>query len=324
MRSALSQPLPAADRPTVAAASVALPRRRPLRSILDAVGNTPLLRLRSIERSAPHSRIYAKAEFLNPGGSVKDRPALQIVRQAAADGRLKPGMTLIDSTSGNTGVAYSLVCAAMGFGCTLVMPANVSKPRKDIAEAFGTRIVYSSEMEGSDGAIRMVREMTANPSHGLFFADQYGNPDNPRAHMLTTGPEILRDCPDITHFVTGVGTTGTIMGTTAALKAHDRRIRCFALHPDDAMHGLEGLKHLESSIVPGIWDGQRLDGNLQMGTEEGWDMADRLAREEGLMVGHSAGANVAGALRLARSNPGAVVVTILCDGASRYLPVLRW
>ncbi|MEW5848096.1 MAG: cysteine synthase family protein [Myxococcota bacterium] len=298
--------------------------RRPLASILDAVGNTPLIRLRSIERSAPHSRIYAKAEFLNPGGSVKDRPALQMVQEAVADGRLTRDRILIDSTSGNTGVAYSLVCAAMGYRCTLVMPANVSQPRKDITRAFGTELVFSSELEGSDGAIMLVRKMVAEEPDRYFFCDQYGNPGNPRAHELGTGPEILRDCPDVTHFVAGVGTTGTVMGTSRALKKYDRRIRCVALHPDDAMHGLEGLKHLASSIVPRIWDAATLDEHLTITTDEGWDMADRLAREEGLMVGHSAGANVAGAVRVARANPGAVVVTVLCDGASRYLPVLRW
>jgi cysteine synthase B len=297
---------------------------RPLDSILDAIGNTPLLRLRSIERSAPHSRIYAKAEFMNPGGSVKDRPALQIVREALAAGQLSPGKTLVDSTSGNTGVAYSLVCAALGFPCTLVMPANVSKPRKDITRAFGTSLIFSSELEGSDGAIRRVRELVSDDPTRYFFADQYANSANWRAHQLTTGPEIIRDRPDITHFVAGVGTTGTIMGVTRALKAHDRRIQCLAMHPDDAMHGLEGLKHLASSIVPGIWDASLVDGQLEMRTEEGWEMADRLALEEGLMVGHSAGGNVAAALRIAKAHPGAVVVTMLCDGASRYLPGLRW
>lgn len=307
----------------------ALHRSRRLASVVDLVGNTPLVRLDKIGRSAPSVEIYAKLEFANPGGSVKDRPALRMMLDAIEDGRLTSEKVLIDSTSGNTGVAYSLYGAALGYRVKLVMPANVSKARKDISSAFGTEIVYSDPMEGSDGAIRLAREIVAKDPDKYFYPDQYSNPSNPKAHYLGTGAEILDALGDrITHFVTGIGTTGTMMGTTRRLKEHTRPIRCIAVEPSEALHGLEGLKHMESSLVPPIYDASLPDEIMPVGTEEGWDMADRLAREEGLHVGHSAGAHVYAALKIAerlhREQQGGCVVTIVPDRGDRYFAPMKW
>ena len=238
-------------------------------------------------------KIYLKLEFANPGGSVKDRPALQMMRDAIADGRLTKDKILIDATSGNTGVAYSLFGAALGYRVALVMPSNVSQARKDITQAFGTELIFSDPMEGSDGAIRLVRKIVDESPDEYFYPDQYRNPSNPRAHYLGTGREILEQVGDeITHFVTGLGTSGTMMGTTRRLHEHTRKVSCIAVEPAEALHGLEGLKHMDSSIVPEIYDPSLPDEHMVVGTEDGWDMADRLAREEGLHVGHSTGANV--------------------------------
>jgi len=297
-------------------------------SVLDLIGNTPLLRLRSIEkRAGGNVEIWAKCEFCNPGGSVKDRAASQMVKDALADGSFAPGKTLIDSTSGNTGVAYSMIGAALGFPVTLVMPANVSIARKQIIGAYGTKIIYSSELEGSDGAISLVREIVAKDPDAYFYPDQYSNDSNPRAHYLGTGGEILREVGDrLTHFVAGIGTTGTIMGTGKRLKEHDPRIQVIAVEPDDALHGLEGLKHLPSSLVPGIWKPEGIvDRMLPIPTDEAWDITDQLTVDEGLFVGHSAGGAVAGALRVAKqAGPGACVVTILPDRGERYFGPLKW
>ncbi|RMH38883.1 MAG: cysteine synthase family protein [Deltaproteobacteria bacterium] len=297
-------------------------------SVLDLIGDTPLVRLRSVERRAGGDvEIWAKCEFENPGGSVKDRAARQMILDAIADGRLKPGQRIIDSTSGNTGVAYSMIGAALGYPVTLVMPANVSAARKEITRAYGTELVFSSELEGSDGAIRLARKIVEEHPDDYFYPDQYSNPSNPLAHYLGTGREILEALGDrITHFCTGIGTTGTIMGTARRLKEHRADIRVIAIEPDDALHGLEGMKHLPSSIVPAIWQPDGLiDEMLPMPTDEAWDAADALVRDEGLFVGHSAGANVAGALRVARAaGPGAVVVTILPDRGDRYFVPLKW
>jgi cysteine synthase B len=298
------------------------------RSVVELIGNTPLLRLRSIERKAgTGAEIWAKCEFDNPGGSVKDRAARQMILDALADGRLGGGKTLIDSTSGNTGVAYSMIGAALGVPIALVMPANVSVARKHITQAYGTEIIYSSELEGSDGAIRMVQEIVAKDPDRWFYPDQYSNPSNPRAHYLGTGAEILEQTGGrVTHFVTGLGTTGTLMGTGRRLKDHDARIRVYAMQPDDALHGLEGLKHLPSSIVPPIWSPDGIvDETIWMPTDEGWDMSEALIKDEGLFVGHSAGGNVAAALRVARTGKeGDVVVTLLPDRGDRYFAPMRW
>ncbi len=300
-------------------------KHRRIDSIVDAVWNTPLLRLLKIERECPGVELYLKLEYANPGGSVKDRPALQMMQDAIADGRLTRDKTLIDATSGNTGVAYSLFGAALGYKIALVMPANVSKARKEITQAFGTELIPSDPMEGSDGAIRMVRELVAEHPNRYFYADQYENPSNPKAHYLGTGREILEQVGDrITHFVTGLGTSGTMMGTTRRLKEHPRPIRCIALQPADALHGLEGLKHMASSLVPGIYNESVPDEILPVETEAGWDMADRVAREEGLHIGHSSGANVYGALQVAKTLSQGCVVTIACDRGDRYFAPMKW
>jgi cysteine synthase B len=314
---------------------IRLARSRRLDSVVEAVGNTPLVRLRVVTSNAPDVDVYAKLEFANPGGSVKDRPALRMIEDALADKRLTAGKILIDSTSGNTGVAYSLFGAAFGVRVRLVMPSNVSKARKDITRAFGTDILFTDPMEGSDGAIKRVREVVAEDPDRYFYPDQYANASNPQAHYDGTGAEIL-DALDgtVTHFVAGLGTTGTMMGTTRRLKAHDPRIRCIAVEPAEALHGLEGLKHLASSLVPPIYDARVPDEIVNVTTEDGWDMADRLAREEGLHVGHSSGANVFAAVRLAetlqatRHEPHrgerCRIVVIVCDRGDRYFAPMKW
>ena len=307
---------------------------RPARAIrvdnlTDLVGNTPLVRLHHIEASCPGVELWAKCEFTNPAGSVKDRAALRIVRQAIAEGKLRPGMRLLDSTSGNTGIAYAMVGAALGVPITLVMPENVSVPRKQVATAYGVEIVYSSPMEGSDGAIVLAKKLASEQADRYWYADQYSNPNNPLAHYHSTAPEIWAQTGGrLTHFVAGIGTSGTVIGTSRRLHELGPQVRCLGLQPDDAMHGLEGMKHLPSSIIPKIYDEAALDGMIWMPTEEGWDMAERLSHEEGLLVGHSSGGNVAGALRvataLAAEGRGGVVVTILCDRGDRYFLPLKW
>lgn len=307
----------------------AAPGARRIESVVDAVGDTPLLRLRVVTRNAPDVPVYAKLEFENPGGSVKDRAALRMIQEALSDGRLTRGKTLIDSTSGNTGVAYSLFGAALGIPVKLVMPSNVSKARKDIARAFGTEIIFSDPLEGSDGAIVIAKKMAAEDPELLFYPDQYANPANPLAHYHGTGVEILRDVGDrITHFVAGLGTSGTMMGTARRLKEHHRPIRCVAVEPDSPMHGLEGLKHMASSLVPAIYDPTAHDELYPVTTEDGWDMADTLAREEGLHVGHSSGANIFCAVRIAeklqREGTPGCVVAIVADRGDRYFSPIKW
>lgn len=300
-------------------------RARRIESVVDAVGNTPLLRLRNVASEAPDVKVYLKLEYCNPGGSVKDRPALQMMKDAIADGRLTKDKILIDATSGNTGVAYSLFGAALGYRVHLVMPKNVSQARKDITQAFGTELIHSDPMEGSDGAIRLCRDIVSKSGDKYFYADQYKNPSNPRAHYLGTGREILEQVGDeITHFVTGLGTSGTSMGTTRRLHEHTRNVICVAAQPAEALHGLEGLKHMDSSIVPEIYDAGLPDEHMTVQTENGWDMADRLAVEEGLHVGHSTGANVYAAVEIAKRIGKGCVVTIACDRGDRYFAPMRW
>lgn len=300
-------------------------RHRRIGSIVEAVGDTPMVRLRSLERECPGVELFLKLEYANPGGSVKDRPALRMILDAIADGRLTKDKTLIDATSGNTGVAYSLYGAALGYRVALVMPSNVSKARKEITGAYGTELIYSDPMEGTDGAIRRVRELVAESPERWFYPDQYSNPSNPKAHYLGTGREILEQVGDrLTHFVAGLGTSGTMMGTTRRLKEHDARIRCVAVEPAEALHGLEGLKHMATSMVPAIYDASLPDEILPVGTEEGWDMADRIARDEGLHIGHSSGANVYGALQVAKRLERGCVVTIAADRGDRYFAPMKW
>jgi cysteine synthase B len=304
-------------------------KSRRIDSVVDAVGNTPLVRLRRLAAASPDVEIYLKLEFANPGGSVKDRAALRMIQDAFADGRLTQGKTLIDSTSGNTGVAYSIFGAAFGVPVRLVMPSNVSKARKDIARAFGTEIIYSDPLEGSDGAIRHVRTIVEASPDEFFYPDQYANPANPLAHYDGTGPEILAAVGDrITHFIAGLGTSGTMMGTARRLKAHPRKIQCVAVQPDEPLHGLEGLKHMDSSLVPPIYDPTVPDETYRVSTEDGWDMADRCAHEEGIHIGHSSGANVHAAVKIAeelqKTRGGGCVVAIVADRGDRYFAPMKW
>ena len=301
----------------------------PARSLAALVGMTPLVRLRRVGAELPGVSIYAKCEFANPGGSVKDRAALRMIETALADGRFGPERTLVDSTSGNTGVAYAWICAALGLRCALVLPANVSSARKRIAKAFGAELVFSDPLEGSDGAIRRARELVAEAPERWFYPDQYGNPENPRAHELGTAVEIAEALDGkVAAFVAGIGTGGTVMGTSRGLRRLAPGVRCFAVEPAEPLHGLEGLKHMESSIVPPIYREQELDGKLSIPTAEGVAMSERLGLEEGLRVGHSAGAAVAGALEVARRMAAAGergnVVTVLPDRADRYFEPRRW
>lgn len=308
-----------------------LPRHgvAPLDSVARLVGNTPLVRLRRIGAELPGVRIYVKCEFANPGGSVKDRPALRMIETALADGRLGPGQTLVDSTSGNTGVAYAWICTALGIPCALVMPANVSAARKRIAHAFGAESILTDPLEGSDGAIRKVRALVQADPARWFYPDQYDNEENPRAHEHGTAVEIAEALEgEVAAFVAGIGTGGTVMGTSRGLRRLAPGVRCFAVEPAEPLHGLEGLKHMASSLVPAIYREQELDGKISMPTADGWEMAERLGHEEGLRVGHSAGAAVAGALIVARrmveAGERGNVVTVLPDRADRYFEPPRW
>jgi S-sulfo-L-cysteine synthase (O-acetyl-L-serine-dependent) len=303
--------------------AVARARTRVAESITDLIGNTPIVRLRSIDRDFQDIEIWAKCEFMNPGGSVKDRAALQMIRDAIGRGALTADKEIIDSSSGNTGIAYSLIGGALGYRVTLVLPGNVSWARRRISEAFGTTLVFSSPLEGSDGAIVLVRKLVDADPERYFYPNQYGNESNPRGHFQTTGREIWEQTGGrVTHFVTGIGTSGTIMGTSRRLKSYRREIQVYAVEPDDALHGLEGLKHMASSIVPEIYHPEELDGVLPVSTEAAWDICERLSTDEGILVGHSSGAAVAGAVRLAKElaaagKPG-VIVTVFPDRADRY------
>jgi cysteine synthase B len=295
-------------------------------TVLDLVGNTPMVRLRHVTAHLPPEvEVWAKLEYFNPGGSVKDRAARQILLDAVKRGDLGPGRVLTDSTSGNTGVAYAMLGAALGVQVELVMPSNVSQPRKDIISAYGATIIYSDPLEGSDGAIVLCRQRVHEDTTGrLWYADQYANPSNPRAHELTTAQEILRDTGErVTHFVAGLGTTGTIVGTSRGLKARRPGVQVVAVEPDAAFHGLEGLKHLPSSIVPPIYQPSSHDQHMRISTEDGWDMSERLAAEEGLAVGWSSGAAAAAAVRLGATLDRGVIVFICCDHADRYLSPRR-
>jgi cysteine synthase B len=304
-------------------------RLRVAERITDLIGDTPIVRLKAFDKDTPGVELWAKCEFMNPGGSVKDRAANQMIRDAIRTGALKQGQEIIDSTSGNTGVAYSLIGGALGYPVTLVMPGNVSWARRKISQAFGTKLIFSDPMEGSDGAILLCRKIVAENPGKYFYPDQYANPSNPLAHYNTTGREIWEQTDGrVTHFVTGIGTTGTVMGTGRRLKEYSRDIAVWAVEPDDALHGLEGLKYMEASIVPPIYHPEELDGVIPMPTDEAWDVSERLAKEEGILVGHSSGASLAGGLRIARrlveGGKTGVVVTLFPDRADRYFeaPVL--
>jgi cysteine synthase B len=292
----------------------------------ECIGNTPLIGFQQITANlAPSVSIYAKAEWANPGGSVKDRPAHNIVLEAERMGLLHPGITLLDSSSGNMGIAYAMLGAVRGFRVKLIMPANVSPERIAILRAYGVDLVLSDPLEGTDGAIRLVRQIADSEPDHYFFADQYNNPANVEAHYQTTGPEIWEQTDgEVTHFVAGLGTGGTMTGAGRWLRHMNPTIRLLAVQPDAPFHGLEGLKHMETAIVPGIYDPTVLDGIIRVRTEDAHAMCRRLAREEGILVGVSAGAAMVGALRLAENLREGTIVTIFPDGASKYLSQPFW
>jgi cysteine synthase B len=284
------------------------------------VGNTPLLRVRLFEKEFPRVEVHAKAEWFNPGGSVKDRAALSMIEDGERRGALTHEKTIIDSTSGNTGIAYALIGAAKGYRVKLVMPGNVSGERKALVTAYGAQIVHSDAQEGSDGAIRMVRELVAEEQGRYFYPDQYSNPANPLAHYRGTAVEILdQTAGRITHFVAGVGTTGTFVGTSRRLKEHDASIKTIAVQPEDSFHGLEGMKHLPTAIVPPVWDPTLADEVWGAPTEAAYDLARAAAREEGLLVGHSSGAALWAVRKLAATLDEGVIVTVFPDSGDRYL-----
>lgn len=295
------------------------------RNVLSLIGNTPLLRLQKVGREFPQVEFYAKAEWANPGGSVKDRPAMNIILEAERAGLMSNEKILIDSTSGNTGIAYAMVCAARGYRLKLCMPSNVSLERKRILNAYGAEIVYTDPMEGSDGAIRRVREMAAESPGLYFYANQYDNPANWRAHYNSTAPEIFDQTEGrVTHFVAGLGTSGTFVGTARRLKEMKPKIRCISFQPDSPFHGLEGLKHMATAIVPGIYDPEVADEDLAIRTEDAYAMTLRLAREEGLLAGVSAGAAMVAAAKVAEKVRRGVIVTIFPDSGDKYLSERFW
>jgi cysteine synthase B len=289
------------------------------------VGNTPLLELSSVSKEVPEVRILGKAEWYNPGGSVKDRPALWMIRDGEKSGALTPEKTILDATSGNTGIAYAWIGAAMGYRVKLCMPKNASEERKKILRAYGVDFVLTDPGEGSDGAIREARRLYAEDQEKYFYPDQYSNPANPRSHYESTAPEIWEGTNgEITHFVAGLGTSGTFVGTASRLKEYNPDIRVVSFEPDSAFHGLEGMKHMESAIVPAIYDPTVADENRLASTEDAYEMVKRVAREEGVLIGISAGAAVATTLEVAREIEHGVFVTILCDGADKYLSESFW
>jgi S-sulfo-L-cysteine synthase (O-acetyl-L-serine-dependent) len=297
--------------------------------IIERIGNTPLVRLDRLTDQMPGIQILGKAEWANPGGSVKDRAASSIVLDAQRRGLLSSERGLLDATSGNTGIAYAMLGAAMRFPVTLCMPSNVSPERKRYLAAYGANVVWTNPADGSDGAIRKAREMAAAEPDRYYYADQYSNDENWKAHYRTTANEIWEQTEgQVTHFVSALGTSGTFMGTTRRLKELNPNIQCISMQPDSPFHGLEGLKHMATAIVPAIYDPNLADRNIEMATELAYKMAKFLGREQGVLVGVSAAAASAAALQLAEevvaSGQEAVIVTILCDGAEKYMSERFW
>jgi cysteine synthase B len=297
--------------------------------LLATIGNTPLIRLEKIPREFPGVEIYGKAEFFNPGGSVKDRAARSMVLEGERSGKLNHTRTILDSTSGNTGIAYAMIGANRGYKVKLVLPGNASPERKRILKAYGAETVFSDAGEGSDGAIRMVRQIYMEDPDRYFYPDQYNNSANWKAHFEGTGPEIIQQTSGaITHFVAAMGTSGTFTGTTKRLRRDLPQVKCFSAQPSSGFHGLEGLKHMPTAIRPGFYDDTMADGNLWIETEDAYRMVRRLSREEGLLVGISSGCNVHAATLLARDlaarGESATIVTILCDSAEKYLSEHFW
>ena len=300
-------------------------------TLIERIGNTPLLRLDALTTDLPGVALLGKAEWYNPGGSVKDRAAANIVSEARRRGQLRSGQILLDATSGNTGIAYAMLGAAEGFPVTLCMPENVSRERKQILQGYGANILYTDPADGSDGAIRMARELAAKHPDQYFYADQYSNEANWKAHYHGTANEIWQQTQGrVTHFVSMLGTSGTFVGTTRRLKELNPAVQCISLQPDSSFHGIEGAKHMASAIVPKIYDPQLADQNLEIATEDAYAMARNLSRNAGLLVGISAAAAVVGCLKIARDLPPlkkrqeAVVVTILCDSGDKYLSERFW
>ena len=294
--------------------------------LVDAIGNTPLLDLSGLSEALPEAvTLCAKAEHLNPGGSVKDRPALRMIEDGLASGDFEPDQTLIDATSGNTGIAYATIGATLGLDVLLAMPENASDERKKVLRSLGAELILTDPLESTDGSQRKVKEMVEAEPDRFFYPDQYNNDSNWKAHYDGTGAEIWTQTDGkVTHFVAGLGTTGTFTGTLRRLKEHDDDIQGIAFQPDTGMHGMEGLKHMETAIVPGIYAPDEADEHKTCTTERAYEMTRRLAREEGLLVGPSAGANVAMALEVAKTLEAGTVVTILCDTGSRYLSDDFW
>jgi cysteine synthase B len=293
-------------------------------SIIDLIGNTPLIRLSGFEAGLRNVELYAKAEWKNPGGSVKDRPAARMIADGERSGALTREKILLDATSGNTGIAYAMIGAARGYRVRLCVPENVTPERKRILKAFGAEIVFTDPMEGSDGAIIRAKKMFADDPGLYFYPDQYNNPGNWQSHYDTTAPEIIEQTGGrLTHFVAGLGTSGTFVGAGRRLREFNRAIRLISVQPDSPLHGLEGLKHMATAIVPGIYDDTIADEDLGITTEEAFELTRRLAKQ-GLFVGISSGANLAGALRVAREASNAVIVVVFCDGGEKYLSERFW
>ena len=307
------------------APSSTLSTRVPGSSVLDMIGRTPLVRLYQFERDTPGVQLYAKVEWQNPGGSVKDRAAARMVLEGEASGRLTPDRTIIDATSGNTGISYAMIGAARGYRVTLCVPGNASPERKVILTALGAEVVLTDPLEGTDGAIREARRLVAADPDRYFYPDQYNNDANWRAHYDTTAPEIIEQTSGgLTHFVAGLGTSGTFIGTGRRLRQFSRAIKLVSFQPDSPFHGLEGLKHMASAMVPGIYDPTLADADLPIGTERAHRMVRRLAREEGLLAGVSSGAAVAAMLDVAAPLSEGVIVTVFPDGAGKYLTERFW
>jgi cysteine synthase B len=293
-------------------------------SVVDLIGNTPLIRLGPFEAGLRNVELYAKAEWTNPGGSVKDRAAVRMILDGERSGALTRDKVILDATSGNTGIAYAMIGAARGYRVRLCVPSNVTPERKKILTAFGADIVYTDPMQGSDGAILKVREIYASDQDKYFYPDQYNNPANWRAHYDTTAPEIIEQTGGrVTHFVAGLGTSGTFVGAGRKFREFNSSIKLISIQPDSPLHGLEGLKHMETAIVPGIYDAALADEDLGVSTEDAFDLTRRLARG-GLFVGISSGANLAGALDVARRTSDAVIVIIFPDGGEKYLSERFW
>jgi cysteine synthase B len=298
-------------------------------TVLGQIGNTPLLRLERLTSDLAGIEIYGKAEYFNPGGSVKDRPAAHMIADGERTGRLNPNRVILDATSGNTGIAYAMIGAAKGYRVKLCLPANASPERKRILKAYGAEVVLTDPGEGSDGAILKCRQIYESDPDRYFYPDQYNNPANWKAHFETTAVEILEQTGGrITHFVAAMGTSGTFVGVTRRLRRDLPGVKCWSAQPSSGFHGLEGLKHMPSAIVPGIYDATLADGNLWLETEDAYRMVRRMAREEALLVGISSGGNVAAARELGRraaqAGEQAAIVTILCDGADKYLSEHFW